>query len=519
MAISTAIMLGIRNFVDWWKHKTSLRLLLEEENYQEKIDCGRHKKNKARTSGKKSTCKKTRRKRKDILQVQKSSVSNCSILAQVQKSSVTDCNILAGNCNGHEDVSLSSEFTNGSMSIHEGSKQTRYCDDDHSEDQWSKDHASSASTYSSSCIACDADPEYCLIQAGSNNPKVVTEATPPTVHFLRQRKSKKRIVHVTESQSNSSREQNTTLSPITLRVKFKTEPYIPDFHLKERATLETYNLAKSDQDNVIIATPDSPSVPTKEQREQASRALREFQMTQVQKYIKSKQAQRSSSNNVSPKTTPLRTLVHVNSYFEPKALHKVSPRRNVRKVWMEETYKPAPQSESNTANYPSLGAEPNLRTGTNVGQSILNMLDESDDELKQNTAAKERRIEFSAETTNEGLVISPVITNKTSTEGQNQFRSIPLGSLLTPQNKTSSVSSNPWSIKNMDSPCVDLDANQAFRNQSPTLSVDGTSHHSQELKERTPDYTDANICLQVSAREFSPSWDGGRNKGNRAQAW
>jgi len=358
-----------------------------------------------------------------------------------------------------------------------------------------------------------------LIQAGSNNPKVVTEATPPVVHFLRQRKSKKSIVHVIESHSNSSRERNMPRSPITQKVKFKTESYIPDFNLKKRATSKAYNLAKSDQDNVIIATPDSPSVPTKEQREEASRALREFQMTQVQKYIKSKQAQRSSSNNVSPKTTPLRTLVHVNSYFEPKALHKVSPRRNVRKVWMEESYKPAPQSESNTANYPSLGAEPNLRTGTNVGQSILNMLDESDDELKQNTAAKERRIEFSAETTNEGLVISPVKTNETSTEGQNQFRSIPLGSLLTPQNKTSSVSSNPWSIKNMDSPCVDLDANQAFRHQSPTLSVDGTSHHSQELKERTPDYTDANICLQVSAREFSPSWDGGRNKGNRAQAW
>lgn len=55
VAVSTAMMLGIRNVAEWWRHKTSLRLLFEEEEEeisQEKIDCSRNRKNKAIISNK-----------------------------------------------------------------------------------------------------------------------------------------------------------------------------------------------------------------------------------------------------------------------------------------------------------------------------------------------------------------------------------------------------------------------------------------------------------------------------------
>lgn len=503
MAVSTAIILGIRNITDWWKHKTSLRLLLEEETYQEQIDNGRHKKNKARISGKKSASKRTRRKRKE-----------CN---RVQKSHPLGCTILTVNCEGNEDVSVSSESSNESMSFLEDTrdkKQTiRNSVDDHSVDQGRKDHPSLTS--SSSCIPCDVDSEYCLIRGGSNNSKVHTENTAPAIHVLKQRKFKRKKSHVTKSKPTSSRERKRTLAQSSLmrnatqNAQLKNKPHMPEFTRFEGTTLETESLTKSDQDAVSIMTTDSPNVPTEEQREKASRLLREFQLTQVKKYIKSKQAQRSGSSILSPKATPLRSLVHANSYDEVEVLHNVLPDRPAPQGWMNESFKTASTNESNTPISTHIEDETNLDAGTDVGKSILNMLDESDEEAERKVILKDKMMAFSPVLTSKRLLVSPVKIVRKSIEGQNQVCSIALGGLLASKNSTStSVSSNPWSTKHI-----------AFRNQSPTLSFESCSTHSQEPDENQTEYTDANICLQVSAREFSPSWDNGQNRGSHAQVW
>jgi len=267
---------------------------------------------------------------------------------------------------------------------------------------------------------------------------------------------------------------------------------------KEGAT-HTMDILKAEQCVGSVMSHNCRSIPTDKQREEASRQLRQYQLAQTQEYIRSKPTMFSGNMNIKP---PELEYPRANLNFENAEVLRRTSKQTFSKSMRNNKYESPIANEGTTAIYLDSKTDPSLGPGTFVGRSLLNMLDEDDEELQQ---SKTTSIFHSS--SNHG---------KKAKDETLQSYSIALGGLLTLQgNTTKAVTSNPWCSESIESTDGSPKPQVASGTQSPTLSITDSCSQSNNQDE----CNDANICLRGSAREFSPSWDSSRFRRNGGVLW
>jgi len=480
MALSTIVMLGVRSIVEWRRNKICLDLFWEEETTEKKP---LQKKTSKILIGKKSSVKKKKRRRRENRQHARYNSKG---------------NAVTVNCEAREYISINSDSSIESRSSQEeilGTKpMLRNYDDYHSEDQATKGSTASLSSH----VTFDVSRDDGIVKS-----KIITHNTPYSDPLLKHRN--RRNFQCTKSHRRPLPEKNACLSP-NQKVQVKVKPKKFSISPIEDET-NKLNSPKSDQDMGSVVSFDNLSVPTHEQREEASRQLRQFQINQVEKYMRSRKTQHSlDMNTQSPKT------VTSHSNLEAIEVLTMASGQTVSDRLINETHVSKSKSESISTLY--LDGETDQGSMPYVGRSLLDMMDEGDDGVQHGMRC-DKKLMLIGKSTNDGLFHSSVNVEQKTKDGRAQACSIALGGLLASRNNTTtSISSNPWCNESIDSTGGGTKAEVSLLHQSPTLSVD-LSNQSQNLDK----CTDANICLQVSAREFSPSWDGGNYQVNSPSLW
>jgi len=488
--LSTSILCGVQHVISWWKFikcSSSVKLLLAEEGSQAKnYKCRQTQL--CKSSGKKNVSKKMRQKSKihrefinpeDVLKI-----DDLSNLAKLNEKSWVKTN---------DNYSVSDQVF----------EHTFFQDVDCKRKQSANtlgENISRTNTSTTSSLTDDQLEKNLVLnfkqkKTGSSTKPI--DVTCTSVPFPKKVEvetlSKKRIPNLdfsketsclTSSQNvaveNVSNKLNASFSPVTVSGKFHTK------------ILNKNQL-----------------VPTEKQREEASEKLRQFQQEQIQKIIiqrqsnakllqstKSNHVQVSSPFNVSPL---LSTSSVCSSSVSTNITASLGPTRVLPNVTLGEDKDCVDDEDESLCDF--------LSTGRLI---LSDMLDESDED----SVVYDQRNYDDAEYENKNNII--IDKWKIDLTGQLDARletreiplkaSIALGDLLTGKcsgaaMKSTNISSSvaPW-----DRASLRLVSAQ---NDSVVKKIWETTVE-EESNDNPMDCADANVSLKVSAKSFSPSWNG-----------
>jgi hypothetical protein len=435
--LSTAVIWFIRNFNDWRKinkYTNSLRSLIEEETREANMNYNSAKHQ--NTSSKKPGSKKARRKRRDNRNHQKD-----------------------------REITIRTSVHDNTSEASEDSFERRYIEEEYhrknSEDQASKE----GNTTVSSCTTDGADFEYQMMSTDATIMKLKA-ANRDTNNMKSQPSTKK------QEDDTSFHYKNPTKGGRKARHLQPKKTNFPKVHSETRVSKQKHHGLLGHQ-NMLV--------PTAEQREEASRQLREFQQAQIQKIINYKQRQKASANELkglsSAKQITLRDLAQATTS---------QPVENINSEMKVKNIRPPPGLTRVTKDVNDSLEKEESDHEADVGYLLSHLLDEEDEE-PINHVSKE---------------ITP---DRYSLKSNEQTRSIALGDLLvgaylgSSSSNIKSLSSNPWKDESVGGSTVETylssPSHSATRNVTSIPSASNDMHCS----------TDANICLQVSAIAFSPS--------------
>ena len=487
--LSTSILCGVQHVISWWKFikcSSSVKLLLAEEGSQAKnYKCRQTQL--CKSSGKKNVSKKMRQKSK----IHREFINPEDILKNDDLSNLAELNEKSW-VKPNDNYSLSDQVFEHTFFQDVDCKRKQSADTIGG--NISRTNTSTTSSLTDDQLEKNSVLNFKQKKTGSSiKPIDVTCTGVPSPKKIEvEIRSKERMPKIDSSKKHSSTSSqnvavkhmsnklNASFSPVTVNGKFHTK----------------------------ILNKNQP-VPTEKQREEASKKLRQFQQEQIQKIIIQRQSnakllQSTKSNHVQVvsqfNVSPLLSTSSVcSSSVGTNITATIGPTRALPDVTLDEDKNCVDDENESLCDF--------LSTGRLI---LSDMLDESDED----SVVYDQRNYDDAEYENKNNII--IDKWKRDLTGHLDARletkeiplkpSIALGDLLTGKcsgaaMKSTNISS---SVASWDRASLRLVSAQ---NDSEAKKI-WASTVEEESYDNPMDCADANVSLKVSAKSFSPSWNG-----------
>jgi len=489
--LSSLLLIGLKQMVLWWRHfayKSSVRLLLKEEELMEAKTRKGHEIHNTRAAQKKSSSKKLKGRK----------------FGKGFQDSVSKEGIINKRTNQNFIKSRLQSWETNEDSLVLGQSQNLSCTDHNKKNEFRelfghgyKEHVSRTNTLSTS--SCTTDDTGNDIPISSINSKILDEfdGTNWTENVTKFSKSIKKYDSETKHSHIETECRKTTSDKSISSISKTTDNDVVDSTPKKHEATtnfkENFNQHNSFSSNNQSIKP----VPTPEQREQASRQLREFQNSQVQKIINQRMSMNMHKNNAnfarhSAKSMSLHSLIGMNASpcMKSSDVPSSQPSHVIFPIEQQEKTIVDPNMSEDTQ-------DDNLVEFATSGLLLSDMLDENEDDIIcSNIKVPDKN----------------VLCHGISEFGHSS--SVALGDLLSGNYSSSyhdkASSLDPWAPLSYKTNSKDGNNEMKPQNHSTSfvpenrdsLGQDGSCNTCSDFQE----YSDANICLKVSAKSFSPSW-------------